>query len=237
MAMTMNFDMTSSNLGGAVSTGSFALEGNKIHDVLFKGVDFSTSKDGSWEFINIKFEGVKGGYHNHRGFGFKPDANERKKSQFGENPSEFESFMMLIKHLLNAVAPEVLAEMMEGKVVFTPKKNGDTLFKQYVTFIGELLTVAKDRPTQIKLLKNKKGEAQFPPFFAAVSKDGGVYMRTNFIGENLKFTTKETTDIMVMDAAVPTKMQEEKTDDLSISDDSDSSEVSESKDDVMNMDF
>ena len=89
--MTMNFDMTASNLGNSISNGAgSALEGNKIHDVLFKGVEFSTSKDGNWEFINIKFTGINGGYFTHRGFGLKPNANERQKSQYGENPSEFE---------------------------------------------------------------------------------------------------------------------------------------------------
>ena len=238
--MTMNFDMTASNLGNSISNGSSALEGNKIHDVLFKGVEFSTSKDGNWEFINIKFAGLNGGYFTHRGFGLKANSNERQKSQFGENPSEFESFMMLIKHLLHAVAPEILADMMEGKITFTPKKNGDSLFKQYVTFISVLLEKAKDRTTQIKLITNKKGEAQFPAFFAGLSKDGVVYMKTNFIGEGLKFTDREVTNIAVMSAAVPTAMPAASTDDLSMDDEITTdvkADSSDEDDDVMSMNF
>lgn len=237
--MTMNFDMTASNLGNATSTGSSALAGNKIHDVLFKGVEFSTSKDGNWEFILIKFQGVDGGYFTHRGFGLRPNANERQKSQFGENPSEFETFMMLVRHLLSAVAPEILTDMMEGKTVFTPKKGGDSLFKQYVTFISELLKVAIDRPTQIKLLINKKGETQFPAFFTGLNRDGVVYMRTNFIGNGLKFIDKEMTAIAMATMAKPTVMPSASTDDLSMGDDTTSSNDTNSEDseDVMNMDF
>ena len=145
---------------------------------------------------------------------------------------------MLIKHLLHAVAPEILADMMEGKIVFQPKKNCDSLFKQYVTFVGALLDKCKDRPTQIKLINNKKGEPQFPAFFAGLSKDGVVYMKTNFIGEGLKFTDKEVTNIAVAAAAVPTAMPAASTDDLSMDESStETADATSDADDVMNMDF
>lgn len=205
--MKMDFDMSSSVLGNAVSTSSAnTLAGDKIHDVTFQGFSYSTSKDGSWEFLDIKFNGVNGGSHNHRGFGFKENANERKATQYGENPSDFESYMMLIKHLINAVAPDLLEDMKSGAVKFVPKKSGDSLFKQHVNFIGFLLEKYIGTETQIKLITNNKGEAALPSFFAGLSKDGVVYMKTNFIGKDLKFTDKEVTNIAVRALAKPTAM-------------------------------
>lgn len=205
--MKMDFDMSSSVLGNAVSTSSAnTLAGDKIHDVTFQGFSYSTSKDGTWEFLDIKFNGVNGGSHNHRGFGFKENANERKATQYGENPSDFESYMMLIKHLINAVAPDLLEEMKTGVVKFVPKKSADSLFKQHVAYVGFLLEKYIGAETQIKLITNNKGESVFPMYFAGLSKEGVVYMKTNFIGKDLKFTEKEVTNIAVRALAKPTVM-------------------------------
>lgn len=229
--MTMNFDMNGSNLGNAVSN-SASLAANKIHEVLFKSLEYSQSKDGKWEFMRIKFQGVDGGFFTDSTFGLDKDAGVRKKTQYGENPSQYESFMMKIKHLLNAVAPELLNKMQAGEITFTPKGKSD-LFKQYVTFIGDQLEAYKDAKTTIKLVQNNKGEACFPQFFAGVSKEGIAYMKSNFIGNNLSFSQKEKDAMGKIAAAKPTIMADT-SDNLSLDAES-PVETESSSDDLLNM--
>lgn len=232
--MTMNFDMNASNLGNAVNTSS-ALPGNTIQDVLFKGVEYSTSKDEKWEFMNIKFQGVKGGFFTDRVFGLKSDSGQRKQTQYGENPSEYEMLMMKVKHLINAVKPELLKDMPKFQAI----RSKDSLFKQYVNFIGSILQDVIDTETKIKLVKNNKGETCFPPFFAAVSRDGVAYMKTNFIGDKLSFTDKEKELIEKQVSAKPTTMPSVDTDlslgaDMSMGAES-VADVPEDDNDLMNM--
>lgn len=236
--MMMNFDMGSKTLGNAVSNSGSTLAGNAIHEVLFKGVEHKVSADGKWEWCIFKFQGVDGGFFSDRNFGFDKDAGVRKKTQYGENPSQYESFMMKVKHLISAVAPDLLEAMQKGEVVFTPKGKSD-LFKQYTLFLEEALKPYEGATTSIKLVKNNKGEAQMPPFFASVSRDGGVYMKTNFIGTNLSFTTKEKEAIDRETAAKPSAMPSVSTD-LSLGDTETTSAVVEVKndgDDLLNMQF
>lgn len=228
---TMNFDMNASNLGSGVSNS--ALAGNKIHNVLFKGVEYSQSKDGKWEFMNIKFSGVNGGYFTDRVFGLDAKSGERTQGQYGPNPSQYEMLMMKIKHLIAAVAPELLQQMQKGEVVFTPKnKNG--IFKQYVEFIGECLKPYIDTATEIKLVTDKKGQPCFPMYFVGITKeDAQTFMRTSFIGKNLSFTTKELEAMEIKEAAKPTTMPSLGNTSLSLGDDDDDNKG----DDLMNMQF
>lgn len=223
--MMMNFDMGNSGYGNGAS--NFTLEGNKIHDVTFNGVEYSQSKDKKWEFMRIKFNGKSGGYFSDTTFGLQKDSMERKSTQYGTNPSQYDNLMMKIKHLLTAVAPKLLEQMMEGEIKFTPT-NKNNIFKQYVEFISEQLKSYEGTPTKIKLVKNNKGEACFPPFFAGLSQDDVVYMRTNFIGMNLSFTPKETELMNTQAKAKPTVMA-----DINTSMDLNNSEG----DDILNTDF
>jgi hypothetical protein len=199
--MTMNFDMSAPMFGNATAS-SKRLEGNKIHPVVFKGTEYATSKDGKYEFFVIKFEGKDGGYFTYREFGFK-DAQRTKNAFGGENPSAYETFMMLLKHLLVAVAPELLQKMTTGEIA--PKFKKGPTFKEYAEFISENLAEYVGRETQIKLMINKKGEATFPSFYVGISKEGNqAYLKTNFIGNDLKFTPKETEAIQIQSVAKPT---------------------------------
>ena len=53
---------------------------------------------------------------------------------------------------------------------------------------------------------NNKGEAQFPGFFSGVSREGKAYIRNNFMGEKLAFSTYELTRINNAATARPTPM-------------------------------
>jgi hypothetical protein len=207
MNMTMNFDMTAPMFGSSTASDK-RLEGNKIHDVYFKGTEYSVSKDGQYEFLVIKFDGKNGGYYTHREFGFK-DAKRTPNAFGGENPSKYETYMMLTMHLIHAVAPELEQKIKNGEVAFTMKQGKDSPFKQHVMWISDLLKDYVGRETQIKLMNNKKGEAAFPAFFVSLNKAGGVYMRTNFIGNGLAFLPKELEQIAIQQSAKPTVITDE----------------------------
>ena len=201
---------------------------------LFKGVEHKVSDNGEWEWCIFNFQGVNGGFFSDRNFGFGKDAGVRKKTQYGENPSQYESFMMKVKHLIRAVAPEVLEAMQKGEITFAPKSKSD-VFKQYTLFLAEVLQDAIGRKTSIKLIKDNKGKTVMPPFFAAVGREGDVYMKTNFIGDNLSFTTKEKEVIDREAVAKPSAMPNMSTD-LSL-DEPSASVTPETGDNLMDMTF
>ena len=124
--MNMNFDLAGKTLGSATNT-SFILEGGKIHEVTFMGVDYSKSKDEKWEFMNIKFKGIDGGFFTDRVFGLKEDAQVRKSTQYGENPSQFESLMLKVKHLIAALSDDLIKKIEDKTVVPQGKNFNDML--------------------------------------------------------------------------------------------------------------
>lgn len=235
--MMMSFDMASSNLGNAVNN-NMALAPNKIHDVYFQGVELGQSKNGQWTFMKIKFEGVDGGYYNDTTFTFDEKGKARTQSKFGDNPSQLESFMMKVKHLMVAVAPDLLNRLQTGDLVFTPKGKNNSFqqeFIQYISFISEQMKPYIGVKTSIKLVPNNKGVASFPAFFAGVSKAGTVYMKSNFIGANLSFSPKELELIERVSTAKPTVMADT-SDNLSL-DDEGSTVTTDATDDLLNMDL
>ena len=56
------------------------------------------------------------------------------------------------------------------------------------------------------LKRHNKGNAEFPGFFASYSREGKLYMNTNFIGDKIFFTTKELNRIKAQETAKPTEM-------------------------------
>lgn len=205
--MTMTFDMSSSNLGNATNSSGNYLQANKIHHVEFDGIEYSKSKDGKYEFMITKFKDANGASFTDRHFGLTSTSNERKQSQYGANPSEYEAFMTKVKHLMFAVSPEAYQGMMDGTIKFTPKTKNN-IFKQYVEFLAATLKPAIGNATEIKLVKDRDGKAAFPMFYTGISKDDETktYLKTNFIGKGLAFTSKELETIKNQTTATPTTM-------------------------------
>ena len=87
-------------------------------------------------------------------------------------------------------------------------------FKAYLELIASN-TLAKylKAPEILNPIKNKKGEAIFP-YFAAFTKEGVLYMKTNFIGEKVYFSSKELETIKKMESATPTSVDEMSMDQL-----------------------
>lgn len=190
----------------SVSASKPQLEGYKIHNVEFKGVektDITSPKDGTiYKVIVIKFENENG---SHRTTIFEPKDEDytRKPSQFGGlNPSRVDIILDCFKQLVAAVNPVLAKEIADGTTVLK-FKNWDELRNAFVNSTKDFIGTK----TMLKLEKNKKGEAQVPGFPLQFSKEGELYRSSTYIGSNIAWTAKEIKAMNNYIQASPTPMR------------------------------
>lgn len=185
----MNFDF-SEIAGLSQSTVAKQLEGNKIHTVIFDGCearDFAGQQGPSKTFrvLEIKFHNDEGVFTHTIWEPREEDAQDRLSPWGGMQPSNLLTMKYLLKHLIDAINPELGAKI--------DRKEASLTASNWVAFrnvIIEATNSGKGTETKIKLVKNNKGEAMFP-YFLNYSRTGTLYMSTNFIGNGVFFTTKE----------------------------------------------
>lgn len=206
---SFSFDATA---GASQSTVKPRLAGNEIYAVKFDGCeikDIQGVKDPTqlYKVLILKFSNDVGG-HDHTVFEPKEADYERTEKEFTNKngniekipqPSGLESLMLLLKHAIDAVAPVVAKAIDSGE-----KKLGARSWDELRQLICKILDSGKGVETKIKLVKNNKGEAIFPGFFAAVNRDGKAYIRNNFIGDKIAFTAYEVSRINNEGSAKPT---------------------------------
>lgn len=197
--------------GASQSAAKARLAGNDIYTVKFDGceiVDIQGVKDPSmtYKVLKMKFSNEDGTFE-HTIFEPKQADFNRTETSFTKDgktekipqASGVENMMLLFKHAIDAIAPEVGKQIDSGaKSLGAPDWNGLRIL------VAKILDSGKGNPTQIKLMKNNKGEAQFPGFFSGVSKEGKAYIRNNFMGNKLAFSTYELTRINNAATAKPT---------------------------------
>ena len=204
------------NLGSSQSTAGSQLEGNKIHEVTFNGAtkeEFDNKKDPSqpYSVLRLKFSNDDGTFE-HTVFEPRQEDFNRRMSELTDkktgapitipNPSNVESMMLLFKHAIDAVVPEI-GKKIDNKEINLAATSWDDLRDKMV----QIFEKGKDAKTCIKVIKDKNGYARFPGFFASVGKDDDKpYIRNNFIGKKLGFTPYETTRIKNEEKAAPTQM-------------------------------
>ena len=206
--MSFSFNTTA---GASQSAAKARLAGNDIYTVKFDGceiVDIQGVKDPSmtYKVLKLKFSNEDGSFE-HTIFEPKQADFNRTETEFTKDgktekipqASGVESMMLLFKHAIDAIAPEV------GKQIDSGARNlGAADWNGLRILVAKILDSGKGNPTQIKLMKNNKGEAQFPGFFSGVSREGKAYIRNNFIGNKLAFSTYELTRINNAATAKPT---------------------------------
>lgn len=166
-----------------------------IHTVTFKGINKSDKANA----IELKFENAEGAVHNE--LIFEPRSAERTQSQFGTNPSEAEQFRCKIKQIIDALNPTL------GKAIDEQGEKFDAnSFDGFINLLKKHLDDKVGTTTQIKLIPTSGNFVGFPGFPARVSKDGGLYMTTKMIGEDLTLTTSEKNKIDAAQNAKPTPM-------------------------------
>ncbi len=208
------------NVNVEVSNGSTQrLAANKVHNVILKDValELKETKNGPSNIIRILFEGVdgedKGATFEH--LVFEPRPEDFKGMEFeggGTGASGVERLQYFLRHFLMAVSPAY------KQFIETPGTK--ETYASWEAWRQSVLKFAKQgigKPVQIKLfgrIDEKDGRtyvnATFPTYFLGTKKDGGRFMRTQFIGHDLKMVSKYDTDQIAKTAnqmaAKPTSM-------------------------------
>lgn len=209
--MSFSFGQTA---GASQSTAKPRLEGNNIYDVVFDGCeieDIQGVKDPSqlYKVLKLKFSNEDGTYE-HAIFEPKQADFERTFSEVMvkgvkqniPQPSGVESMMLLFKHAIDAINPTIAEAIDKGE-----KNLGAKDWNDLRKLVAKILDAGKGVSTKIKLVKKKNGEAIFPGFFAAVNRENKAYIRNNFIGPKVAFTSYETDRIRKEATATPTKAE------------------------------
>ena len=204
-----NFNITA---GASQSTFKPQLPGNEIYEVTFDGAsieDIQGKKDPSqvYKVLKLRFSNEKGQFE-HTIFEPRPEDFERGENKTTRNgevstfptPSNVESMMLLLKHVIDAVLPAVGKKIDEGEVTLGGKN-----WEQLRTNVVTVLEKGKGVTTKIKLLSDNKGNPRFPGFFTSLNQEGKAYIRNNFVGNTIGFTSYEKTR---MDNAASAKGQQ-----------------------------
>lgn len=199
--MNFNFSQTA---GVSQSSTRKHLEGNQIHKVIFDGCearDFD-KKDGTGVFhvLEMKFHNEDGEFTHTEWEPTEADQQDRENAFGNKQPSNVLTMMYRFKHLIDAVNPELAEKIDKGEASLTAS-SWDGLRKLMV----KSCEAGIGKTTKIKLIKNNKGDAIFP-YFLNYSREGKLYMSTNFIGDKIAFTDKELTKIKRAETATPTQM-------------------------------
>lgn len=194
----MNFNLNATT--GAKEAGSVLSAG--IHNATFKGIskDSINGRDGNVYDVmtlTLDVEGYGEFKHNF----FEPTSSDRTTSQFGENPSQIEHFLIAVRQIVDALDPKIGAGIDDGSITISGT------FSQVVNKIKTLTTPYVGNSVQIKLLPGKNGFAALPGFPARITKTGVLGIATRFIAkENLVLTDYEKKKIDAARNATPTNM-------------------------------
>ena len=194
----MNFNLNATT--GAKEAGSVLSAG--IHNATFKGIskDSINGRDGNVYDVmtlTLDVEGFGEFKHNF----FEPTSSERTSSQFGENPSQIEHFLIAVRQIVDALDPKIGAGIDDGSITISGT------FSQVVNKIKTLTAPYVGNSVQIKLLPGKNGFAALPGFPARITKTGVLGIATRFIAkENLVLTDYEKKKIDAARNAIPTNM-------------------------------
>ena len=194
----MNFDMSATT--GVKESGKFLAPG--IHKAKFNGLtldSITSQKDGSvYKVMQLNLD--IDGYGEYTQNFFEPKSGERTQSQFGQNPSPVEHFMIALRQIFDALTPKIW-EAIDNQ---TTKITGDfstvvkTAMKLTAPFIGT--------EVEVKLVPQPNGFASMPSFPAKINKVGALGIATRIIGHNLVMSQSEQRKIDAANNARPTNM-------------------------------
>lgn len=202
----MNFNLKATT--GARETSSVLSSG--IHNAKFLGIskDSISGKDGSVYDVmtlSLDVDGFGEWKHNF----FEPTSSDRTTSQFGENPSQIEHFLIAVRQIVDALDPKIGEGIDDGSIAIAGT------FSQVVNTIKKLTTPYIGNTVQIKLLPGKNGFAGITGFPAKIARNGALAIQTRFIAkDNLVLTDREKKSIDAVRNAVPTNMATKTGDDL-----------------------
>lgn len=202
------FDLTAT--AGVKEAGKVLSAG--IHNAKFMGVSLNTitsqNNGQTYNTMQLALDVEDYGEFTHNFF--EPTSSERTQSQFGENPSQVEHFLVAVRQILDALDPEIGKSIDEKRVEVNGKKvNVDNLsFEKLVKLVAFLTDPYKGTEVEIKLIPGNNGFNQIPGFPARISKIGALGISTRFIGHNLVLNQSEQKKVEAAANATPTNMRQ-----------------------------
>jgi hypothetical protein len=195
---------------GAKEGGRFLQAG--IHNAKFVSVELSSihsqnkNEDYKTMKLTVDIEGYGEFSHNF----FEPTSDERTASQYGENPSSAEHFMISVRQIMDALDPSI-GEMIDNKNVVIAGKKIDVenlTFDQLVKMTAYLTKSFAGTELEIKLLPQSNGFVDIPGFPAKVNRKDPkkLDIATRFIGHNLVLNQSEQKKVEAAKNAQPTNM-------------------------------
>jgi len=199
------------NLGsttGLSEGGKFLSAG--IHNAKFNGLalsEITSQKDGTvynTMQLTLNVDGYGDFVHNF----FEPTSTERTQSQFGENPSQVEQFMVALRQILDALDPAIGEAIDNDNVVVQGKKIniGNMDFGPLVRLCAVLTKPYIGKEVEVKLVPQSNGFNSIPGFPAKINRAGALGIATRFIGHDLSLSQSEQRRIEQAQNNRPTNM-------------------------------
>jgi len=200
------FNLTSTT--GLAEGGKFLSAG--IHNAKFNGLALSqitSQKDGS-VYNTMQLTLDVDGYGDYTHNFFEPTSKERTQSQFGENPSQLEHFMVALRQILDALDPAIGKAIDDDNVVIQNKKIDikDMDFDKLVRLCAALTKPYIGTELEVKLVPQSNGFNSIPGFPAKINRAGALGIATRFIGHNLSLSQSEQNRINQAQNNRPTNM-------------------------------
>lgn len=212
--MSYSFSTTA---GASQSTSKPKLEGNKIHVVELESCEAVTIQgvkepDKVFNVLKFRFSNDDG-YFEKTIWEPRPEDFDKRESDYKNpktgkvekipQPSNVDTMMLFFKHVLDVANKKVAQEIdAEQKSLGAKDWNG------LRALIVELFKNSKGIKSKLKLLKNKDGEAIIP-YFSGMTREGKPYVKNNFFGDKVAFSTYEIDKIKKEANAVVTPMPDE----------------------------
>ncbi len=193
---------------GLKESGNFLSAG--IHKAKFNGLSLgsiTSQKDGREYNVMTLTLDVEGHGDFTQNF-FEPTSAERSASQYGENPSQVEHFLVALRQIFDALDPKI-GESIDNKAVVVNGKNVNTEnldFSQLVKLASILTKPYIGAELEIKLVPQSNGFNALPGFPAKINRAGALGIATRFIGHNLTLSQSEQKRIEQAQNNRPTNM-------------------------------
>lgn len=173
--------------------------GNGIHEVWLQSVEKlngNRKEGGTWSALRLTFENENGSEPWQLFIPSTEDDTKRRKSTTKagkeiEQASNVEAFMLTIRHILDAINPEVSKKILDSKEPVEFKSEDDLISKFQKWCAAPIKNKTK---VSIKILPNDNKNLNysgFPRYIASVNKEGDAYISNNVIGDKLFFSAYE----------------------------------------------
>ena len=195
---------------GAAEAGQRLTAG--IHKAKFMGVDRGTveGKNGdTYDVVSLTLD--VDGYGEYKQNFFVPandEDEERTEGVYGPNPSKAEHFLIAMREIIAAVAPDAIEAIDKDQPVVIDDeeiKLGGSL-TQFVNAMKKITNKHAGEEVEVKFIPQSNGFVSLPTFCARITRQGNLGIQTTFIGHDLTLSQREQRAIDNARNATPTNM-------------------------------